>query len=154
VIAFEPWPENYEALRENVALNGYANVVVEKKAVGGHSCRVTMRPGWAGPLPSTGSIGPEQGLEVEGVNLDDYLGERAEKVSFVKMDIEGADVDALEGARTTLDRHRPLLLIELHGFDRWGERHPALLKLADSGVHFVFLSPPEMQVRILARLRT
>jgi FkbM family methyltransferase len=154
VIAFEPWPENCQALRENVALNGYRNVVVENKAVGGRSTRVTLRPGRDGPLPCTGSIGSDEGLEVHSVSLDDYFGERGEKVSFVKMDIEGAEADALEGARATLDRHRPVLLIELHGFDPCGERHPALSKLADSAYHFDFLSSPGVQVHILARPRT
>ena len=34
--------------------------------------------------------------------------------SFIKMDIEGAEGDALEGAVRVLERHRPVLLIDLH----------------------------------------
>lgn len=38
--------------------------------------------------------------------------------SFVKMDIEGAEVAALRGMRTVLTNQRPALLIEVHGLDR------------------------------------
>ena len=34
---------------------------------------------------------------------------------LVKMDVEGAEVAALPGMQATLARHRPILLLELHG---------------------------------------
>ena len=37
---------------------------------------------------------------------------------FIKMDIEGAEDQALEGASKTLAEHRPNLIIEVHGTDK------------------------------------
>jgi len=34
-------------------------------------------------------------------------------VSFIKIDVEGAELDVLEGARQTVERHRPRLVVEL-----------------------------------------
>jgi hypothetical protein len=49
---------------------------------------------------------------VTTVTLDDLVGERGlERVDFIKLDIEGAEVNALEGAANTLRRHRPRLAI-------------------------------------------
>jgi Methyltransferase FkbM domain len=38
--------------------------------------------------------------------------------SFIKLDIEGAEDMALDGAEETLEKHRPNLIIEVHGADK------------------------------------
>ena len=47
---------------------------------------------------------------IQTISLDDFM-ENKEKVSFIKMDIEGAEMDALEGARKTIIRDKPDLAI-------------------------------------------
>jgi FkbM family methyltransferase len=49
------------------------------------------------------------GVVVPCVRLDDALAD--ERVSFIKMDIEGAELEALEGARHTIERDRPILAV-------------------------------------------
>ena len=45
------------------------------------------------------------------------------RVDFVKMDIEGAEVVALEGATHTLEAYRPAILVECHGsYERMTEQ--------------------------------
>jgi FkbM family methyltransferase len=56
-----------------------------------------------------GHLSESGGAEVPCVRLDDLVAE--DKVSLIKMDIEGAEPDALDGARTTIVRHRPVLAI-------------------------------------------
>lgn len=46
--------------------------------------------------------------------LDDIIGE-TEHIEFIKMDIEGLEYDALEGAKELINKYHPLLLIENHG---------------------------------------
>ena len=49
---------------------------------------------------------------VPGIALDDYVREKGfDKVDFIKMDIEGAEVEALRGARETIIKHRPQMAI-------------------------------------------
>jgi hypothetical protein len=49
------------------------------------------------------------------ITLDAYCAEHGvEKVDFIRMDIEGAEQKALEGARGLLDRDRPHVLLEIH----------------------------------------
>lgn len=49
---------------------------------------------------------------VEAVSLDDFLDAR--EVTFIKMDIEGAEVDALLGAKKTIEEQKPRLAISIY----------------------------------------
>lgn len=151
VIAFEPLPGVFKVLQENVALNGYRNVVLENKAVAGCSGPVSIEIKDADPLTSTASIVSGRGIEVQAVSLDDYFASRGERVAFVKMDVEHAEAQVVEGMERLLQRDRPIMLIELHAFDILGDRHPALLKVKSAGYSVVFLDARGPQVHILAR---
>jgi FkbM family methyltransferase len=60
----------------------------------------------------------DQGSEVQPtpvVTLDGFCAERGiAQVDFIRMDIEGAEQKALEGAEGILDRDRPSVLLEIH----------------------------------------
>ncbi len=46
--------------------------------------------------------------QVQGVNLDEVVKER---VGFIKLDIEGAEMDALSGAKNIIRNDRPLMAV-------------------------------------------
>jgi FkbM family methyltransferase len=63
----------------------------------------------------------EEKVACEIVALDDFLGQKLNNVSFIKIDIEGAELFAMQGMQNVIDRCKPVLLIEicppfLHGF--------------------------------------
>jgi FkbM family methyltransferase len=111
VVAFEPVPGNRERLADSVALNDAAGVVVAPFAIareGGEgtlhehdtSLEWTLRPTErAGRVPVT------------LLSLDDAL-ERYPAPRLVKLDAEGVELEALEGATRLLTEHRPLLIVE------------------------------------------
>jgi len=53
-----------------------------------------------------------KGIKIKTVRLDDILNE--DKVTYIKMDIEGAELRALEGAQQTILKYRPKLAICLY----------------------------------------
>jgi FkbM family methyltransferase len=63
--------------------------------------------------PGFSVLGQEQNLPL--MSLDDYVTQRAvERIDFIKMDIEGAELSALRGARAVINRFRPKLAICLY----------------------------------------
>ena len=61
------------------------------------------------PIGQEVFYGPDGGNAVALVTLDS-LG--LERVDMVKLDIEGMELEALRGARATLERHHPILQVE------------------------------------------
>lgn len=152
VIAFEPFPENFGTLEENIRLNGCVNVVLEHSAVAATSGMATLRSNDSNRLTSTASLVHGQPVsEVKVVSLDDYAEGQRERIDFVMMDVEGAEADVLNGMRSMLRRDLPVLLIELHGFDLSGHSHPALRELREMNYSFRFLEASGAQVHILAQ---
>lgn len=154
VIAFEASPEIFAVLKENIHLNRCGNVVLENRAVAGSPRRLALRRNDAYPLSATSSIhSGRAAVEVEAVALDQFLGSGFDRVAFIKMDVEGAEAEALQGLRELLRRDHPLLLIEIHGFDVYKEQHPALCELKEIGYEARYLDGPAPEVHILAEFR-
>lgn len=59
------------------------------------------------------------------VCLDDFL---QEKVTFIKMDIEGAEMDALKGAEQTIRKYKPKLAISIYHEENDFWEIPLLIK--------------------------
>jgi len=116
VHSFEPVPPTAGQLRENVALSHADNVVV-------HEVGLSDKPGNATihvPVGAAGraSLAAESDTctqyEITLVRFDDVwieLGEPA--VSFVKVDIEGSEVQFFEGARRFFTSQRPVVTCEV-----------------------------------------
>jgi len=51
----------------------------------------------------------KQGIKTDVIALDEFLSDR--KIGFIKMDIEGAEMDALRGARKLITKNKPILAI-------------------------------------------
>jgi FkbM family methyltransferase len=125
VIAIEPLPRNLDLLRRHLALNAVVNAVVLAQAV-------ADAPGTAlfatGASPSMGRLDAKHGLAVEVTTIDTLVESGvAPAPNVIKMDIEGAESRALAGARQTLLRHRPIILLSTHG---WAQ-HDACWSLLD-----------------------
>lgn len=142
VIAFEPLPENFQVLQENIRLNAYRNVTLEPRAVMDtpgsvrlYRQRDHLLTGTASTVQVTGV-----GLEVPAVSLDVYLRATGGRADFVKIDVEGAEGAVLTGMRRVLAEDRPIVLVELH--EVTSEDHPALSALRTSGYRIHYLDRP------------
>jgi len=94
-------------------------------AVGAERC--TLRFNMSGAATSKSS--EDAGADVQCVPIDGLFAD--ESVTFIKMDIEGAEYDALVGARKTIERDRPILAICVYHTQRDVWRIPLLMRSID-----------------------
>lgn len=116
VVAFEPSPDTFEALAANMQTFGCTNVELHQAALGKEPGFVSMT--WdprAETLANTGGRYVQEGGTIPRVTLDSL---DLPALGFLKLDVEGAEVDALDGGKLTILRHRPIILFEHKGFCR------------------------------------
>jgi FkbM family methyltransferase len=110
IYACEPMTDMYDLSYKKLA--DYNDVEIHKVALGNECRETTFAQSFSGLMGSR--IG-ENGDYVEIVQIDtiDHI-LKGERASFIKMDIEGAELDALKGAEFTLRTYKPNLAISLY----------------------------------------
>jgi FkbM family methyltransferase len=115
------------AFEPNPSYDRFLDPIAQQATVTLHRVALSDRPGSTElhvpvvdgkPLPALGSVAapPERehrSLAIEMTTLDDALGADAERVAFVKCDVEGHELAVLRGAANTFENARPALLVEL-----------------------------------------
>jgi FkbM family methyltransferase len=117
VLAFEPNPSARAQLAENLTLNGCRNVLVVPKAVGAAPGRALLHVP-ATPDPSfssldAGRFAEGEPIDVEVTTVDAEVRAAGVRPAVVKVDVEGGELDVVEGMRGTIAEHRPVLLVEV-----------------------------------------
>mgnify|MGYP003582806790 CR=1 FL=1 len=121
VHAFELLDENIALFDYNNALNGIADrVVVNRLALSDRSGdEVVIRQARLQGATSVGG-GDGPGERISTITLDHYVAQRGlERVDLIKMDIEGSEIPALNGAMQTIRRFRPKLALCL--YHKWDD---------------------------------
>jgi FkbM family methyltransferase len=131
VFAFEPSPMEREGLMRHLRLNSCRNVTVSPCAVSSSTgtAEFFLVKGHRSGASSLrhpmldGRIEAEK-IRVRVTTIDQYLGDQGIRhVDFVKMDIEGAELDAFVGAERLLrGENRPTLMVEMSDpvTEAWG----------------------------------
>jgi FkbM family methyltransferase len=116
IVAFEPAKRNIQYLRRHVAMNRVAKCTVMEVAVSSQDGTAFFD---ASTLPVTGHISntcASSDYEVATVSLDGlFLSGAIPSPDVIKFDIEGAEYDALIGAREILRTCRPVIFLATHG---------------------------------------
>lgn len=117
VYALEPSVDNYKALTANVLLNGYGEVITC------YNTAVGDRSGSAGFYLAGAcnwnriAVGDDRvDTQVPMTTLDEFVKENVEggAVDFLRMDVEGYEMDILRGGNGVLKEVRPRMFIEVH----------------------------------------
>jgi len=135
VVALEPNPIVAAILRRNTHINSMKNVEIVQGAAS-RACG-NVKLGRAGSSSYASGLyceNPLDWIEVRGYSLDALASElKIPAVDFVKLDVEGAEVETIEGMTKILDVDRPKVLMELHSHFGTADLHPAVQKLKNAG---------------------
>ncbi|MDO8499665.1 MAG: FkbM family methyltransferase [bacterium] len=132
VFIFEPEPENFKHIQNNITLNGLANVTVLRMAISDKKGTVKFRDhagGTGGNIAETDGL---EDIEVACTTIDSWLEENKKTPTLIKLDIEGAEFRALQGMSKLLTMSSDLkILLEVHQMflERFGNSEKEIWKL-------------------------
>jgi len=118
VIAVEANVENYNCLRDNIKLNNLHNIITVNAAAWSDNKKLKFYLGESSGQGSTKRNMGDKGdtyIEVNGRSVDSLLEEIKPgiRVDWIKIDVEGAELEVLKGLNNTLLQNSPQLLVEV-----------------------------------------
>lgn len=121
VLALEPDPMNFKASAVNIAsnrrVNGLDNIVLVPAAISDKQGVLQLSSEGAMGSSLTSIVGKHRGtvVDVECVTFFDLMARHGlERIDFIKMDIEGAELATILGSADFLSRYKPRMIIEPH----------------------------------------
>lgn len=105
VVSFEPLPQNTKAIRENVASNGLANVLIRQVALSDKSGSATLSASDIDTGTGNASLVKESSAESVSVTTargDSEIQRGTPAPDILKIDAEGAEMEVLKGLEQTL----------------------------------------------------
>ncbi len=117
VLSFEPHPDTFKRLLRNIEINSTANITTYNFALSdevGESELFSPHDGHHGgtSMKNQGWNNDADTFVISLKRLDDILPEDIHDVSFIKVDVEGAEILAFRGSRKTIEKFRPDILFE------------------------------------------
>lgn len=120
--SFEPTPKTYSRLIENIELNNFQNIIITNN-IGLSSNNGVLKlnvstdghDAW-NTFVQQSEMKFENNIEISVEKLDDYLDSKKlspDKIAFVKMDVEGWEMEVVKGAKKLLqDNNAPIFMVE------------------------------------------
>jgi FkbM family methyltransferase len=135
VFAFEPMDYAFSKLSRNLLLNEAGNTRAFKLALSDHNadaCPVDFRSSWA-----TSGERRRETSSVDLRKLDDwFLEHRLSRLDLIKLDVDGHEWQVLKGGLMSIERYRPILLIEAGAWHFASRETNPLELLASLGYRF------------------
>lgn len=115
-IGFEPVPYLYEKAKANIGVNKFTNIELVNKGLSSRnetlSFNETAENNSGGIFLTRDNFAAGRAVEV--LTLDEFVDEnRVEKISLIKIDVEGFEMEVLKGASDVLKRDKPTLFVEI-----------------------------------------
>lgn len=119
VLAFEPLSSILSVLNRNIKLNGFKNIDVFPFGLSSHDETMTIyefedvHEGLATFYP--GDRQSRMAIAVELKKMDDVVSsQKLNRIDFIKIDIEGAELKALQGCQSVIRLYQPVFMIEIN----------------------------------------
>ena len=116
VFGFEPVEENFSKCRFNISLNDFNNIELSRMALSDKRERLYFVPA---SNSNSGGIfmhkdKQDAEMSIEAVTLDEYVDEHnIRSIDFIKIDVEGFELNVLKGAAESVRKFRPVLFVEV-----------------------------------------
>ena len=140
VRALEPSDDAFPVLCENIRLNPELKVRPVKMAVGNRAGKIAMHREGDHFVASGRSSKGDDDVDVVVMTIDEFVVREQFVPDAIKIDVEGFEVNVLEGAKSVLLQNAPLVFLEVHPefIQRQGRSVDELLQLMSSCNYLFF----------------
>ena len=117
VYAFEPFKDSFEILKKNITDNNIENIIPINKSLGninGERSLFLSGNNVQGITSDATLRSYDNEIKVQETTIDTFVEENNLEVGFITIDVEGAEMDLLEGAVNTIKTQKPLLYISMY----------------------------------------
>ena len=117
VYAFEPFKDSFEILKKNISDNNIENIIPVNKSLGninGERSLFLSGNNVQGITSDATLRNYDNEIKVQETTIDTFVEENNLEVGFITIDVEGAEMDLLEGAINTIKTQKPLLYISIY----------------------------------------
>lgn len=144
---FEATSKNFELMQKTLQMNESSQIIPNKLALG--SAKGSMRINLAGSASSAMySYNNGEYEDVSVITLDEYVRENNLKIGFIKVDIEGGEMDFLRGALETIKIQRPAMLISIYHHPEQFFGIKPFIESLDLGYNFKIHKPVDNTISI------
>ena len=117
VYAFEPFKDSFEILKKNISDNNIENIIPVNRSLGninGERSLFLSGNNVQGITSDATLRSYDNEIKVQETTIDTFVEENNLEVGFITIDVEGAEMDLLEGAVNTIKTQKPLLYISMY----------------------------------------
>ncbi len=121
VHAFEPSEKEFELIKKNISINNLKNITLKKNAISNKIEKMYFFDNNSSINDTSGGVlinskkNIKKTKEVESITLDNYVEKinvQSNKKIFIKIDIEGYDVDAIYGTKEIINKYFCVIIFE------------------------------------------
>ena len=136
VISFEPALKNLEMLKKHINLNNFIDqIIIENFLLGEKNIHEVTFFQDKKPTGMNSIVKNEktnyQLTKVTQISLDSYFENNQYSPDIMKIDVEGAEINVLMGAKKTIRKHKPVIYLSVHPINiiRFGQSIKMLSKI-------------------------
>jgi len=114
VYAFEPSKNTSTRLERNIAINNLQGIIkLMKKGLSDKEQNLKLKePDYNLGNATTLDLVPGEGETISLTTIDKFFSEKPVKIDFIKIDVEGMELEVIKGGMHTIQKHRPIILYE------------------------------------------
>ena len=134
VYAFEPMPQNFHRLEQNIHINNIKNVTLLNLAVANENGTIKFSDSNDTFANTYINASSKDFIEVKATSLDQLMVAKSVlPPHFIKIDVEGAEIDVLQGAEGLIKEHRPIIHLSTHDIHSKGVDEKCKLWMQNTG---------------------
>ena len=112
IFSFEPHPLIAETFQKSITANKFENIKLINAAVGNKDCEIELNLyGHTSNILSLENR-KSQKITINQINLDNYLLKNNIVPNFIKIDVDGYEIEVLEGLKENLLKNSPIMVVE------------------------------------------